>query len=744
MQKNRHRFSKLFLSMFLILILFVLAFILYVKFGLDREIDLSLINPGGTSVTKIYTFPRENGIIQISSPKEVEEERIFLENSEWCSYYELPNNLKNAFIAIEDHRFYEHNGVNWPRTIQATLSYIANFGRASFGGSTITQQLVKNLTGDNMVTPKRKIEEILRAQDLEKKLSKNEILELYLNVVYLSQNCYGVQSASRIYFGKDAEELSLAECASLASIVKSPTKYDPYKNPDKNKARRKLVLQAMLEENMISLEEYHDALDDSLSINSNIENENSAGIYSWFTEKLITDVKSDLKRQYNLSDEGALMMINKGGLKIYSTMDEMAQKSVDKVFQNYIAYLKPIDGLYPEASCVILDPSTSDILAIAGGVGVKSANRIFNRATDAKRPLGSVIKPLSVYGPAIEYQALTYGTTIDDVPMNNNGVFWPHNATHKYMGLVSVDYALTHSLNTVAVKALGVLGIDRSYDFCKNKFKLNLIEADKSEAPLALGQLTEGETLLNATNAYASFANGGVISKPRSYLYVTDNDGNILLSNEYDGERIMSEDSASVMNIMLKNVVNYGTAKNISLKNDYEIAGKTGTSGENKDKWFIGYTPYYVCGVWVGYDTPKNMSINFNPATSMFDAIMTSAHSEKEKGEALFNSGNLITKDFCVDSGKMAADSCRLDLRLNRVQKGYYIKGTEPKTECELHKEVYINLQTGLIADKNLHPIYRRKISVVDYVRDSSLEGFYAYDEPYLMKSRCLNNEKMP
>ncbi len=735
MQRKKHIFSKIALYFLVGLLIFLIAFVIYVKYGISKSIDLSMIRAGESSVTKIYSFERENGEIDFSSPIEIEEERIFLQNSEWCSIYDIPQNLKNAFIAVEDHKFYEHNGVNWARTAKATLNYILNFGKSSFGGSTITQQLIKNLTGDDMATPKRKLEEIFRAQDLEKRLSKNEILELYLNVVYLSQNCYGIQSASRLYFGKDVEALTLAECASLASIVKNPSRYDPYKNPENNSGRRKIVLNQMLEQKMISKEEYDEALAEDLEINSKIEDQRSSGIYSWFTETLIEDIKKDLMERHNLSEEGATMMINRGGLKIYSTVDVDAQRAVEEVFKDYIAYLKPEGGKYPEASCVILNPSTGEILAIAGGVGQKSANKIFNRATSAKRPLGSLIKPISVYAPGIEGGILTYATTYDDVPNIINGLPWPHNANNSYNGLVSVNYAIEHSLNTVAVKALRDVGIDRAYDYSR-LFGLRLVEEDKNEAPLALGQLTEGETLLSVTDAYTAFSSGGINSTPRSYYYVTDYNGNVILSNDYKKERVVSEDCASVMNIMLKNVVKNGTARGISLKNSFEIAAKTGTSGSNKDKWVVGYTPYYMCGIWVGFDTPKEMSSNSSSAISLFDAIMTRAHAGKDNSATLFNSGNLVERDFCVDSGELATDLCHLDLRLNRVQRGYFIRDYVPSEPCHRHIEAYIDARTGLIADQGINPIYKRRISLVDYDRDKIFDDFAPYDKNYLLISR--------
>ncbi len=736
MKTKKHTFRRAVLISALIIFLLAVSFLLYVYFGLSKEIDLGLIRAGGSSVTRVYTFERENGEIDMYNPTELTEERIFFKNSEWCSIYDMPKNLINAFIAVEDHKFYEHNGVDWPRTIKATLNYIFKLEKSGFGGSTITQQLIKNLTGDNMVTPKRKIEEIMRAINLEKDLGKNEILELYLNVVYLSQNAYGVQSASRLYFGKDVTELTLAECASLASIVKSPVKYDPYANPENNESRRSLILNMMLSYGMISRDEYDEAIAQMLQINSKIEVERVSGVYSWFTEKLISDVARDLMKQYNLSYEGALTMINKGGLNIYSTMDKNVQDAVDSAFENYIAYLKPQNGKYPEGACVVLDPYTSDILGIAGGVGVKSANRIFNRATDAKRPLGSVIKPLSVYALGIENRKFTYASAYDDTPLLRNGELWPNNASGKYLGRVSINYALEHSINTVAVKALLDVGIENSFDFCKNKLSLNLSNDDKNEAPLALGQLTNGDSLLNTTNAYSIFANGGSLAEPRSYYYVTDNYGNILLSNDYKHTRVISEDTATIMNIMLGNVVKNGTGKTISLKDSFEVCAKTGTSGENKDKWFIGYTPHYLCGVWVGYDEPMSMSGSALYASSLFDAVMTRAHIGKDAEAQIFNSGNIVAREFCMDSGALASEQCTLDPRLNRVQVGYFIRGSEPRDYCDLHKEIVIDSQSGMIADENTNPMLKRKIALIDYNREPVLDSLDVLDKKYLLKSR--------
>ena len=674
----------------------------------------------------------------ITRIEQTKDEALFLQKSEWKSIYDIPENLKNAFVAIEDKRFYKHKGVDWLRTTKAIINYIFKFNQNSFGGSSITQQLIKNLTGDNDISPKRKLEEIIRALNLEKKLSKNEILESYLNIVYLSENCYGVSSASELYFGKKVEDLSLKECASLASIVQNPSKYDPYTSPENNENRSKIVLNEMLEQGMIDSQEYTHALEDSLVINDNIENEKNTGIYSWFTEALISDVINDISIKYDIPEKSAKMMIMKGGLNIYSTIDPKIQDIANYVFENYKSYILPNDdGSYPEASCAIIDPNTSDILALIGGVGVKSGNRIFNRAIQAKRAPGSVLKPLSVYAPAIEKNLICYSTVYEDTPVKIlNNSLWPKNSPNKYRGLIPISYAVEHSINTVAVKILEDLGVNTSIDFLTSKFSLSLdAKKDASLSPLALGQLTNGETVINITNAYTAFANGGYISSPKTYLYVTDNFGNVILKNEDTNQKILREDTSAIITKLLEGVVNNGTAKYISIKNRTKVAGKTGTSTDQKDKWFVGYTPSYVCGVWCGYDIPKSMNYAKNPACLLFDEIMNKIYNEKEF-EEFYVPNNIISTEFCMDSGMQPCQECENDMRGSRIAIGYFKKGTEPKVKCNLHKIVQIDIKDGLIADI-LTPSYRRRsVSLLNYQRRESFGDLFIQDSDYFIENR--------
>ena len=721
---KKHVFVKTLFALFLILLVIIISLGIYIHFNVDKEIDLSLIRTGKSSVTKIYYFDYDDRVNRIGKAVELKDEELFLQKSEWKSIYDMPDNLKNAFIAIEDKRFYDHNGVDWLRTFKATGNYIFKFGKKGFGGSTITQQLIKNLTGDNKVSPKRKLEEIIRAINLEKDLSKNEILESYLNVVYLSENCYGVGAASELYFGKDVKNLNLAECVSLASIVQNPTKYDPYTNIENNKKRSKIILSEMLFQNMISEDEYNTAINGTIVINSNIENEKNTGIYSWFTETLISDVIRDISIKYNVTENSAKMMILKGGLNIYSTIDPKIQNIATEIYENYNKYILPNDdGSYPNSSCVIIEPNTSDILAVVGDIGKKQANRIFNRATQSKRPPGSVLKPLSVYAPAIEKNIISFSTIYDDTPIKLlNNEIWPKNSPNKYKGLMPISYAVEHSTNTVAVKVLEKLSVNTSYDYLTTKFKFNLDNNhDKAPSPLALGQLTNGETLLKITNAYTAFANGGYLTLPKTYLYVTDNYGNIVLENKDRSEKIISEETSYIMTKLLEGTIKKGTAKYISLKDKTSVSGKTGTSSDLKDRWFVGYTPSYVCGVWCGYDKPKPMYYSKNPSCILFDEIMNRIYVDMPS-EEFYVPNNIVTCEFCLDSGLLPCNNCKIDMRGNRTSIGYFKRGTEPIEICNLHKRVVVDTSDGMIADV-LTPSYRRRVvSLLDYSRKNEFD----------------------
>ena len=712
---------------------FIFSGLIYIV-SIDENIDYTFERLQQSSITKIYYYDFIDRKNRIGTPVELKDEQLFKHKSEWTSIEELPENLINAFIAVEDKRFYKHSGVDWLRTGKAVLNYLFKFDNSSFGGSTITQQLVKNLTGNNDTSIKRKTEEIVRALNLEKKLSKKDILEMYLNVVYLSQNCYGVGVASQVYFDKDVRDLTLLECASLASIVKSPNYYEPYTKFENNNKRAKTVLSLMLEQGMISNEEYESAMTDEIIINNNIEAESNAGIYSWYTEALIDEVTDDLAEKYGISKEAARGYIMRGGLNIYSLVDPKIQEACTKVYDEHTKYFTPQKQGYPQSSCVVLDPHTSDILGIVGGVGQKSANLILNRATKAKRPPGSVIKPLSVYAPAIQEGIITYSTVYDDTPLKlSDGRLWPRNSPDKYRGLVPVSLAVERSINTVSVKVLRDLGIGKSLRYLK-EFGINSTNDDKNESSLALGQLTNGESLLNITNAYCAFDNKGQISNPKTYLYVTDTNGNIILENEAKSSYVISEETAFITTKLLTNVVKKGTAKNVFVGDGIETAGKTGTSSNNEDRWFVGYTPYYVCGVWTGFDEPMPITSQINPSCTVFNEIMQKIHiGAKEKSFDMPKT--VLMQEFCVDSGDIPTKVCNKDLRGERTDIGYYSIGTEPNNMCQRHTEAIIDKSNGKIISGKLPFWRKRRIALLDYDR-IVYEGIKILDEDYLLSSK--------
>ena len=522
----------------------------------------------------------------------------------YVSLDEIPDNLINAFIAIEDKRFYDHFGVDIIRTGKAVFNYFA--GRKRFGGSTITQQLVKNLTGRDEATIERKINEAMAAIRLERNYDKSEILEQYLNVINLSGGCMGVGAAAEYYYSKTPSELTLAECATIAAITNNPSVYDPAKHPDNNKKRRDTILLCMYEQNYISKEQYAEAIEAPVKLNKsdNVQNR----INSWYIDMVTEDVIGDLCRKYDICRSAAALMLYRGGYKVYTAMDKAVQTLVEEYYAN--EYNFPIDsnGKTAQSAIIVIDPYTGDILGVAGAVGKKEGNRVQNYATDVKRPPGSTIKPLSVYAPAIDGGLIEWSCIFEDSPIDAERC-WPQNVDRKYRGLVDVKYAVEHSLNTVPVKILDMLGNEKSIDFLKNKLLISSLDESKDIgfASLALGQPTRGVTLRELTAAYSIFEEGSM-SRPRSYYKVTDSKGKIILESPSQITPVITRETAAIMTRLLETVVDSGTAAGkVKLDNSVAVAGKSGTSSNCCDRYFVGYTPEILAGVWFGYDYPKSL-----------------------------------------------------------------------------------------------------------------------------------------
>ena len=584
--------------------------------------------------TRFYCFEYEDRLYQTGQAREIVEASLSPGiKYEYVSCENIPQNLISAFVAIEDKRFYSHKGIDYKRSVGAVINYVIG-GEKTFGGSTITQQLVKNLTGNNEKLVKRKLGEAFSAIELERRYEKSEIIEMYLNIINLANGCRGVGAAARYYFSKSVCELDLCECACLAAITNNPTKYDPILHPEANKKRRNTVLWCMLDEGYITRKEYDQAVNLELGFKPQY---NGAKKYnSWYIDAVIKDVTNDFAAKHGISAEAASLLLYKGGYKIYTAMDIEIQSILDEYFTEKNNFPCDENGEMPQSSMIVIDPYSGDILGIAGAIGEKRGDRIQSYATDTRRPPGSAIKPLSVYVPAIDKGLINWATVIEDSPVkidDNTGIGWPSNASEKYIGQVNVRYALSNSLNTVAVKLLHMLGNGESFDFLTDKLNINSLSGtrDMGDAALALGQPSNGITLRELTAAYSIFQNG-IMSRSRTYYKVTDKNGVVVLDNSYSGREVVSEQSAAIMTKLMQEVVNNGTAWGyITLADKIEVAGKTGTSQSSMDKYFIGYTPDILAGVWQGYEMPKRIDCyQGNYAACVWDDVMSMIYRRTE------------------------------------------------------------------------------------------------------------------
>ena len=640
------------------------------------------------------------------------EELVTLHNvtsSIWVDYEDIPQDLIDATVAIEDARFWTHPGVDWKRTGRAVLDMF--MGNDISGGSTITQQLIKNLTQENETTVKRKVTEIVRALRFNQNNSKEDTITWYLNVIPLGSKCEGVGSASYEYFGKPVSELSLAECASLISITNNPSKYGPY-SPARvptestgelwtakqwNKWRQENVLREMLKFEMITQEEHDAAVAEELVFVRAENEQDPEDIYSWYEETVISDVKKDLKEAYDLSDSSVEKLLSSGGLRIYTCLDPEIQKIAEEIYTNRenLNYTSK-DGQLMQSSITIIDNATGNVAAIVGQFGEKDGNLWNNYANAAQRQPGSSIKPLAVYSPAIEMGLISPITIVDDYPYNDsNETGWPLNSGGtRYKGLTNVRTALMNSVNTIAVRILADKVTPQvSFDFVQNKYKIDLVEAmqvgdkinsDIDVAPLSMGGLTKGVCTRDMAEAYATFPNNGVYTYSRTYTRVEDSSGKVILNNETVREPVIKDTTAYYMNSMLTDVVTKGTAAGHGL-DGMTAAGKTGTTSENNDRWFVGYTPYYTAAVWTGYPINAKMPSKGNPALNLWEQVMERVHEGLEDQKFPVPSGLTNVKAYCLDSGKLATEYCALDPRANRVASASVFEADAPTESCTIH-----------------------------------------------------------
>lgn len=649
--------------------------IVYVKGDLVVNLDEYKANQNQTSF--VYAYDKSGATVELAR-LHGEEDRVWVDLDDMSPY------LKEAFIALEDARFMKHHGVDWIRTFGVIVKP-KNIGQ---GGSTITQQLIKNITNNKEVTIVRKYREILMALNLEENYDKDVILEAYLNTLYLGSGCYGVKTASEKYFGKDVSELDAAECACLAVITKAPTKYNPLLNPEENLKRRNHCLKLMYDEGKgcLNEEEYNAATTENLIFTNSPDyvpsdkikdtktaNEDEKVINSFYVDYVIQAVRDDLMEKYGYSKQQATNQIYYGGLKIYTAVDLDVQATLEDVYVNRKSFPDMVskkDGSKVQSAMTIMDYQ-GRIVAMVGQAGAKTQNRGLNRAANSYRQPGSTIKPLATYAPAIDMNIYNYSSMIKDYAIAVNGSLWPHNVD-KSLGSgnnVTVKYAIQKSLNTVPARIINYdVGIDNSFNFLRDNFHLSRLDEkeDRTLSPLATGALTNGTTTVEMAAAYATFGNGGLYYKPYAYYKVTNSSGSeIVLSNENPvSQRAISEETSDIMCELLQTVDTsyYGTASNVR---KFQIMAKTGTTSSDKDRWFCAGTPYYVAAVWVGFDSPETLNASVNPGGKIFFRVFDDIHKGLDAKQFPKSSGT-VEKSFCSRTGKLASSNC------GSTQKGWY------------------------------------------------------------------------
>ncbi|MBR5201978.1 MAG: transglycosylase domain-containing protein [Clostridia bacterium] len=634
----------------------------------EKIIDLDFYKENQDQTTIIYAKNEEDEFVELTK-LHGEENRVWVDMdnmSEW---------MPKAFVALEDKRFEDHKGVDWYSSTFGVIRSAISSGDIR-GGSTITMQLIRNLTEEKGLTLNRKFNEILHALNMEKYYSKDEILEAYLNTIYLSHNCYGVQTAAETYFGKDISELNLAECASIAAITQWPANYDPLWKPENNKKRQELCLGMMLEQKIITQEQYDEAVEYELIFTNDeryiaeheetVEKATDNEIQSYYVDYVITSVIRDLKEQ-GYSNYEANKMIYSGGLHIYSAVDTRVQNILEDVYVHRTNFptqrVSDVKDMY-QSAMTIMDYN-GRIVAMVGGAGEKTENRSNNRAVSAARQPGSSIKPLTIYAPAIDKNIITWSSKIKNYGISWRGSRWPTN----YGGdpgspdsYVSAQYAIAISYNTVPAQLLMMMGFDLSYDYLTEKFHIstyNDTEDSVSPSALATGGSSGGTTTLQMAAAFATFGNGGKYYEPYSYYEVKNSAGEVILQNKPEGEQVISAETSFVMNQLLRTVFygSMGTARGYDVSG-FTTFGKTGTTTSNNDRWCVAGTPYYISAVWFGYDYNKEITATGNPAGVIFETVMNRVHKNLAAKSFEQYTDKVLQLSYCMETGLLASDKC--------------------------------------------------------------------------------------
>ncbi len=719
-KKKKRRPFRTFLKILLILILAVIAAaVVFVVYTISKAPSIETLDATPKGYRTTVLDDEENVILTLSG---AESNRVYV------TIDQMPEDLQDAFIAIEDMRFYEHNGIDI-RGIFRALREAVKDRELSQGASTITQQLIKNnvLTGwmeekTDLDRISRKIQEQYLAMMLEQQHDKTWILENYLNTINLGGGTYGVEAASKYYFGKDVSSLTLSEAAVLAAIPKSPTEFNPLRNPESNKARREIVLSYMLDQGKISQEEYEEALaDDVYTRIAEAEGQDSNNqVLSYFEDAMLYQIIEDMEEE-GISADDAWDMIYTGGLTIYATVDSELQEIAEAEINNDEHYDSD-----SQSAVVVIDNETGQVKALVGGRGEKKASLIYNRATDSIRQPGSTIKVLGQYAAGIETRKFTLGTAYDDAPYTYSTGQAIHNVNGKYRGMMTVREAIRVSNNVVALKCLQSVGLSTVMEFLEDFGISTLTDEDMLEA-LALGGTTNGVTDLELTTAYAALARGGTYIEPVYYTTVLDLDGNVLLDREQAEHRVVSEQTACLLTSAMEDVVSTGSAKSVNFDGQ-ALAGKTGTTSDYKDVWMVGYSNYLTCGVWGGYDNYADQESSAF-VRNIWKAIMEQAHVDLPSAEFPQASG-LVTAKICTKSGRLAIDGlCDDTVQGDMTRTEYFIQGTQPVTECNCHIRVVTSdpNEKGFFAEKQT-AVYLTSASEgttdVKYVRPEGSEEY--------------------
>lgn len=798
---RRKRFGLTILKTILVLILVIAAiglgsFAIYTKNLIDQLPDISEVN--------ISPYGFQTKVLD-DSGSEIEVLAASGANRDYVSLSEIPEDLQHAFVAIEDERFYQHNGVDVRGIVRAFFTGIANGGNFSQGASTITQQLLKNnyftsWTDEDTFRDKleRKIQEQYLAIQLEKVTSKDTILENYLNTINLGQNTLGVEAAAERYFNKEVEDLTLSEDAVLAAITQNPTRYNPITNPENNSSRRTLVLKDMLEQGYITQSEYSKALDDDVYDRIQIVNKDTSNSSTtYFIDALTDQVMDDLVEQKGYTETQAYMCLYTGGLTIHSTQDSTIQDIADEEVNNtdnyatqkqysfsYRLTVQKSDGttenyseqtmlsyyrkdnpnysinfsskaeakaavkayknavmekgdtipeggetlvytVQPQAAMTIIDQSTGQVKALVGGRGKKKGSKTLNRATDTTRQPGSTFKVLAAYAPALDAGGMTLATVEDDAPMTyENGTSLKDYDNH-YRGFTNIRTAITKSINVVTVKVLTDIGTGLGYQYLQD-FGFTTLESGDNNQALALGGITNGVKNVELCGAYATIADGGEYHRPVYYTTVEDRDGNIILDSTDDSSKqVIKETTAWLLTSAMQDVMTKGTGV-LANFDGMSVAGKSGTTTKDRDTVFAGFTPYYTCVIWGGYDDNSPQS-DTSYSKKIWRAVMSRIH-EGLEDTGFPQPNGITTAEVCMKSGKLPIENvCDNDPRGSMVYTEYFAEGTVPTDTCDHHIEATICSASGLPAGEYCP---KEDLTTSVFITGGS-EG--TDDEPYLI-----------